>query len=369
MNNDKRQVLIVDDTAEDIHLLLENLKSEYAVLAATCGEKALELAANTPSLETILLDVEMPDMNGYEVCKRLKENPDTKNIDVIFVSAHDSTEEIMAGYEAGGCDYLIKPIKPQELLQKVNLSVQNRDIRRQAEKEGAAASVALVAMNSVGEQSVIMNFLRQVHQAKTFSELALMTVKALSQFKLDCCVQIRGSRELANAATRGSVFPLEEELLLRLKLSGRLKEMGKRLVANYEDISILVINMPTDEEERVQLRDHITVLLETVEIRKEGIELEQKISRVINDSNDALEEIEAFQTSVGSMSVDAICQMKAEIWKIFEEFSLFTEEQEEAISVHIEKGLEKAMDHRAHGDELVKKLNHLVSLIVKQLNE
>ena len=92
MSLDKKRVLIVDDSPEDIQIVMENLKDKYAILVATNGLKGLEIASADPKPDVILMDVMMPEMNGYEVCQKLKGNSDTQNIDVIFVSAHDTVE-------------------------------------------------------------------------------------------------------------------------------------------------------------------------------------------------------------------------------------------------------------------------------------
>lgn len=129
MSTDKKQILIVDDSVDDIHILMENLKQDYAVLAATNIEKALEIANKDPCPDVILLDVMMPGVDGFEICRQLKDNPLTMDIDVIFVSAHDTEEKKLAGHDAGGSDYLIKPVQPEELLQKVRLAIKNRESR------------------------------------------------------------------------------------------------------------------------------------------------------------------------------------------------------------------------------------------------
>jgi len=134
VNGVRKRVLIVDDSADDIHVLMENLKQEYAVLAATSGEKALELASKKPQPDLILMDVMMPDMNGYETCRLLKQNSATRDIDVIFISANDTAEEKMIGYEAGASDYLIKPVQSGELLQKLKLVIKNRDVLEDSAK-------------------------------------------------------------------------------------------------------------------------------------------------------------------------------------------------------------------------------------------
>lgn len=105
-------VLIVDDTPANLAILSEALKSVYRTKVALDGDKALKLAASYPPPDLILLDIMMPGMDGYEVCRRLKLNPSTSDIPVIFVSAMNEVEDETRGLELGGVDYVTKPISP-----------------------------------------------------------------------------------------------------------------------------------------------------------------------------------------------------------------------------------------------------------------
>ncbi|WP_018151865.1 two-component system response regulator [Leeia oryzae] len=111
------KLLIVDDTPQNIALLSETLAEfDVDILVATDGAKALEIAGKTrPSL--VLLDVMMPGMDGFEVCSRLKQQPETQNIPVIFVTAR--TDDVARGFEVGGYDYITKPINPAEVRARV----------------------------------------------------------------------------------------------------------------------------------------------------------------------------------------------------------------------------------------------------------
>lgn len=108
----KSRVLIVDDTPHNIHMLMEILKGEYAVSAATSGKKALQIAAAEPKPDLILLDIMMPYMNGYEICAKLKASEQTKNIPVIFITALSAEENEAWGLELGAVDYITKPFSP-----------------------------------------------------------------------------------------------------------------------------------------------------------------------------------------------------------------------------------------------------------------
>jgi len=108
----KPRLLIVDDTSQNIHLLMEMLKGEYTISAAINGERALKMAAMNPAPDIILLDIMMPDMDGYEVCAKLKGNEKTKNIPVIFITALTAEENEAKGLELGATDYIMKPFSP-----------------------------------------------------------------------------------------------------------------------------------------------------------------------------------------------------------------------------------------------------------------
>ena len=107
---DKQTILIVDDTPANIALLSEVLRSTYRIKVAVDGELALKLSIAESPPDLILLDIMMPGLDGYEVCRQLKANPATRRIPVIFVTAMDEGEDEAKGLEMGAADYITKPI-------------------------------------------------------------------------------------------------------------------------------------------------------------------------------------------------------------------------------------------------------------------
>lgn len=127
-------LLLVDDVADNIDILNEVLSPHYRTRVALNGEKALKIACSANPPDLILLDIMMPGLDGYQVCERLKSNPDTRDTPVIFITAMSEVEDERHGLELGAVDYITKPISPAIVLARVRthlaLHNQNRELAR-----------------------------------------------------------------------------------------------------------------------------------------------------------------------------------------------------------------------------------------------
>lgn len=127
--NPSFSVLIVDDEPKNIQLLGNLLKENgYEVEFALNGEKALEWIGSKP-FDLVLLDIMMPEMDGYEVCKKIKADISKQHIPIIFITAKTEIEDIVKGFETGGSDYITKPFKVPELLARVKKEVELKILR------------------------------------------------------------------------------------------------------------------------------------------------------------------------------------------------------------------------------------------------
>ncbi|MEI8237238.1 MAG: two-component system response regulator [Methylococcaceae bacterium] len=124
---DKFNILVVDDTPDNLIMMSELLKDEYKVKVANNGEKALKISQSQTPPDLILLDIMMPVMDGYEVCRQLKANPQTQHIPVIFLTAKTDATDETKGLEIGAIDYITKPINPAILMARVRTHL---DIKR-----------------------------------------------------------------------------------------------------------------------------------------------------------------------------------------------------------------------------------------------
>jgi putative two-component system response regulator len=122
MNTEKSQkptILVVDDTPDNLDLMGDLLMDDYRVKVANSGKKALEIVQSASPPDLVLLDIMMPEMDGYEVCRILKSSEETKNIPVIFLTAKTNTIDEQKGFEIGAVDYITKPISPAIVMARV----------------------------------------------------------------------------------------------------------------------------------------------------------------------------------------------------------------------------------------------------------
>ena len=129
VENSQRTILIVDDKPENLTALAGLLKPAYRVRAAVSGARALQIAATEPKPDLILLDVMMPEMDGYTVLTRLREEPRTRDIPVIFLTAMDTTEDEQLGFDLGAVDYITKPLRPLIVLARVRAHLELKQAR------------------------------------------------------------------------------------------------------------------------------------------------------------------------------------------------------------------------------------------------
>ncbi len=150
MNSSSEIVLVVDDSPDALSLVNDTLEQAgIDVLVALEGNQALKIAKRLRP-DMILLDAIMPNMDGFETCRRLKEDPELANIPVIFMTGLSETESVVKGLELGGVDYLTKPIKPDELLARMKVHLANARLTSSAYRALDSTGQRLFTVNGQG---------------------------------------------------------------------------------------------------------------------------------------------------------------------------------------------------------------------------
>jgi CheY-like chemotaxis protein len=160
MNDAQGTVLVVDDTPTNIQLLNGMLRELYKVKAATNGEKALKIAQTEPLPDIILLDIMMPEMDGYEVCKHLKTSSITAPIPVIFITAKSEVEDEQLGFSLGAVDYITKPFNPDIVKTRIKTQLALYDQQRKIQEENNALKQRIAGEFSDYKESEISSILQ-----------------------------------------------------------------------------------------------------------------------------------------------------------------------------------------------------------------
>jgi putative two-component system response regulator len=243
----KPTVLIVDDTAENITLINGLLKDTYRTRVANNGERALALAATKPPPDLVLLDIMMPGMDGYEVCRRLKADPALKHIPVIFLTAKVEIEDEQKGFDVGAVDYITKPISPPIVLARVQTHLTLK-----------SAADFLKDKNAFLETEVA----RRTHEVQVVQDVTIMAMASLAETRdNETGNHIRRTqnyvRALAKKLQANPKFAsyLTDETLDMLYKSAPLHDIGK---VGIPDAILLKPGKLTAEEFEV-MKTHTTL--------------------------------------------------------------------------------------------------------------
>jgi CheY-like chemotaxis protein len=168
MKEAQYRILIVDDAPPNLRVLVEMLMNDYEISVATNGPEALEIAKSDHPPNLILLDIMMPDMDGYEVCRRLRDDEITRDVPVIFVTANTDDKTLKDAFEAGGTDYVRKPVNRVEIQARVKSALTNQELTRKLVQEEKLKGVLEMA-------GAVCHELNQPLQAISgFAQLLLM---------------------------------------------------------------------------------------------------------------------------------------------------------------------------------------------------
>jgi DNA-binding response OmpR family regulator len=260
-----KRVLVIDDNDFAAIYLEQVIDGRYEVEHEPDGEVGIKAMLESPPA-IVLLDVEMPGLDGYQTCRLIRQHPKLKDIPVIFVSAHASDEDRLAGYQAGGDDYVTKPFNPDEVLRKIELLLLQRE-KNQAltEQVEQATSMAQMAMSSVGSAGVIMGFLTRMVACLDFGSVADALVETMDEFGLDVSIQLRHAGQALSRSRGGECTPLEINVLSNMATCDRIVDLGRRSAFNHPNVTIIVHNMPKNSpEEYGRIKDSMGIMAQAV---------------------------------------------------------------------------------------------------------
>ncbi len=360
-------VLVVDDESMTFDLVEDTLSGSYNVGYADSGEQALEQIRETTP-DVVLLDVEMPGMNGLEVCRKIKADEALAQTIVIFISAADALEDRLKGYDAGGDDYIVKPFYSEELVTKVRIAIEKMEQAKSLKAEASTAfQTAMTALTSTGELGRVLQFLRHSFTCKSYEDVVDRVMETMAEYGLGAIVQVRGEFGVRHGSDKGTVTTLEEELLTRLAGQERIFDFGSRTAFNYPRISLLIKNMPLDDEEAYgRIKDNVALLVEGADARiaslDEGLKLKQQkmiLKKMMEHSEGVLTSFKRQHAENKSKSIQVMDDLGARIEELFMTLGL-TEEQEAALMDTVQQAVERALAVYEEGFKIEEQLEDFV---------
>jgi CheY-like chemotaxis protein len=238
----------------------------------------------------------MGGIDGFETCLWLRADHD---IPVIFVSAHNELPDLIKAFDSGGDDFVVKPFDPELLLLKAQHIVQHHAAKKKLAAEAASLkSMAMNFLGSIGYGGVLLNFMRGSLDVSDFETLAQRIFEATTHYDVRCHVQVRHAGGVCTLTPTGKASPLEESVLEKSADMGRIFQFSQRVVVNYSTVSILITDLPKDENEAGKLRDYISILAETAEaiaetiaMRKESAQRAEALQAAVGETAAAVESL------------------------------------------------------------------------------
>ena len=335
--NARPTIMLVEDDEFAVELAMEILAADYSVQHFSSGQSALDaLEKFIPDL--VLLDASMPGLSGYDVCRKLRENQSVCDLPVIFLSGLVSDEERLAGYEAGGDDYLTKPVVAEELRLKINHAISHAaECKRLKSDYFSAFSTAMSAMSSAAEVGAVLQFLRTSFSCPDYVSLCREVLNTIASYGLEASVQIRGKDEIVSLTHEGPCSPLEESVLKNMSLQGRIFEFSSRTSYNYDRITIIIKNMPRDDPDRYgRMKDNLALLAEGADARVVTLDDQRALSRqqdvlvqLIENTRETLRDIEQHHQAQRKQSTKIFQDFREELERKFLNLGLKPSQEEE----------------------------------------
>ena len=289
------RILVVDDDAVVRETLRIVLEGDFDVSVADSGEACLAAVSESPP-DLVLMDIEMPGIDGYETCRRLRAD---HVMPVLFVSSHDTLEERLKAYDAGGDDFVSKPFDGDLLLRKAKRVVAiHAERTRLAQEKSSLHQMAMGFLKNMGETGVLLDFIRKGIACLEYEELARKLVQSMAEYGLPCHVQVRHNGTSRTFTPHGEATPLEASIVDKCADLGRIFQFSRRMIINYDLVSILILNLPDDAEEVGRIRDNVAILAESAEaiaetigIRKSAAAQAEALQTASRDSYHAIAEL------------------------------------------------------------------------------
>jgi len=350
----KETILVVDDSSIDRRMLISYLK-DYAVIFAADGKSALVICQQQSHPDLILMDVEMPYLDGYSTCKSLKENELTRDIPVIFVSVHHKIEEIVKGYDSGAIDYISKPINADEFTKKIALALENQKKLKNLAIQNLNLNLSVHNIeDNLSEQDIIIKYLLALNESVDIKGLGEVLKQSLQDFGLKGSIQVRHELGKINYSLNDSIITGMENLILsKYKTNKPVFSYNQRLIISYKWISLFVKTLPDDSIKKERLIKHLQLMLKAANDKLSLLVPRCFLHQQVISSQHILDELEQEQIRHKEMSLNMTEDTLINLEQSFNALGL-DEKEEKILMGVVENGIDESFEYLNKGIEIDK---------------
>ena len=331
------------------------LGQDFSVRTFADGISCISLLSEKPPA-ILLLGVDLADASAIDLCRDIKSDGQLHDTHLVLLLNADATPDLIDEAHAAGCDeVLTHPVDLANLCRQLRtthrLASERSSFRQQA---SYAQQVAMTAMTSMGELGVVLQFLSKCFACRSAPEVAQEVINSLDQYGLKGAVQIRAGHENLIVSTTGGNTSVDGEIIHKLHGVGRIFEFKTRMVINYDYASVLMNDVPDDNEQRGRIRDNVAMLVEQDNRRKQtGIRY--ALSEILEMTSE-LREQQRNSQAIGQGAVNAVM---SSFETAFIRFGLTADQESELIELLVE--LRKEVAGIGLGaDEIDRKMQRVV---------
>lgn len=322
MDSGKLTIFAVDDDPPSRVMLKAIFANGYDMEIFDTAEACLE-RVKTVRPGIFLLNVGLPGMDGFEMCRHLKGDALTTHIPVIFISRKDDTESRLTGYDAGGEDFLVKPYAIDEVRRKVEVvrkAVANAAVLRQRLDDSEKLSIQL--LTNLGEYAVVIGFVQNLNQCISNEEIAEALLKALRAYKLEGAVHVHDMEGQFTLSEEGRDRPIERSVIESVRGLGRTVEFKRRFACNFDSLTVLVKNMPIDDPTLcARIRDNLLIAAECASARIQAQQYQIRHNQSKSTASNAFDALQAVIFNFRSKYSQALYQSSLQTQGLLDELA------------------------------------------------
>ncbi len=245
-----KTAVVVEDDKISQKYIKRALNGVVELNFADNGKDGLELVFDLKP-DIIILDVELPDANGYELCHEIRHHSEFLFTPILFITGHTTLDERIKGYSAGGDDYVAKPFESSEVVAKVKALLRNHEHKLSLESQyKEAQSTAIESMTGASELGLIVQFFEKTYAISNYDQLAQAIFHIYKSLELKSCLIFETKKETLFFSSEPNSKPIEKEIMLRLREEDRFFDFGHRTQINYPVVACLIKNMPEHDPAR-----------------------------------------------------------------------------------------------------------------------